>query len=146
MRELCGAKLTFSPTKLDPDSVAAIRSSALLPRPRGVGQETVENARKRGLIDIALCSTLYETGLVIRQLMMLDWRDLKKLRDDTVALTVRSEPGVSDTARTIVLTGQVVRDLEAIRGDAGEQQRIFGLGVTAAYRRFNMAAQAAGLC
>ncbi len=144
MRAVRAAQPSFSPTMLDADAMTAIRTSALLPRLSAGTWESVDAAQARGLVDIALCSVFHSAGLSMRQLLELEWRDLEQQTEDAATLTVRSRLGPDASMDTLVLTGQIVRDLEAIRGGAGPEDAMFDLTRDCVYKRVDAAATAAG--
>ena len=145
MRAARAAHGSFVPTMLDADAMTAIRMSALWPRLSAGTWESVHAARQRGLVDIALCSVFHSAKLSTRRLLELEWRNLEQQSEDAATLTVRSGPGPDASIDTLALTGQIVRDLEAIRGDAGPEDAIFDLERREVNRRIDAAAKAAGL-
>ena len=145
MRDLRSATTILSPTMLRPSVIEAIRATAPARRLRGVGLETPETARRRGLVDIALCSVMYEANLSARRAADLRWGDVEEQGEDEARLTIRSLTDSAGCAKVVALAGQAVRDLRAIRGTAGPEQQVFELCKSAIYRRLNQAAKAAGL-
>ena len=135
----------FLPKSLNPAALTAIRATAALPRPTGRGQESGEVARKRGLVDMALCSVVHAAGLSVEQAVSLKWRDVEKPGEDEAKLTVKSGTGLHGSAKIREIAGQAVRDLEAIRGDARSEDSVFGLTMHQAYRHINEVARHAGL-
>ncbi len=85
-------------------SLAAIRATACQPR-RGCqsGQtESRENARRRGLVDIALCPVLFYTGLRRSEAAALAWGDIEASADGSGLLWVRrskTDPEAEGSAR-----------------------------------------------
>ena len=144
LRAVRAAQPSFKPTMLDADAMTAIRTSALRPRLSAGTWESVDAARQRGLVDIALCSVFHSANLSMRQLLELEWRDLEQQREDAAILTVRSGLGPDASMDMLVLTGQIVRDLEAIRGGAGPEDAMFDLTRDCVYKRVDAAATAAG--
>ena len=122
--------------------VFAIRESAC--DPRGISgmaprKESTENARERGLVDIALVSLMREMGLRGSEAAELRWGDVRVGRDGDPTVVVRGDERVS-------IGEACSRDLEAIRpvGDDPER-RVFGLSPGQVGRRIRAAAMTAGL-
>ena len=145
LEEIRDLKSGFPPKSLDPESIEAIRSAATKPRYTGRGEESDDVARKRGLVDIALCSVLYAADLTVTQAAALNWGDVEKVGEDNAKLTIKSGAALRCSAVVREITGQAVRDLDAIRGDARPENRVFGLSANTAYRRINDAARVAGV-
>ena len=145
LREVRHSGSVFKRQWLDHDALQAIRAGATTPRRYHGRQEMAAIARTRGLVDIALCSVLYAARLTIAQAADLKWRDLEILGKDKARLTVTSETGPDGRGGIREIAGEAVRDLEAIRGDAGLEDSVFGLCRSAAYKRVKKAAAAAGL-
>ena len=135
----------FTPTSLDPDALAAIRATAMKRRENRFHRESAANARKRGLVDIALCSVLHASRLSVGRVVALKWREVEILGPSRARLTVRPEddPRGSDEFREIA--GEAVGDLEAIRGNALPEDKVFGLSCRAVYKRVKAAGSAAGI-
>ena len=145
MRDIRGTGGGFTPSSLNPDSVEAIRAVAVLPRRTRGRRESDEAARKRGLVDIALCSVLYAAGLTLEQAVSLKWRDVEQLGEDKARLTVKSGVDSLCSAEDRVIAAQAFRDLVAIRGEAWPGDSVFGLTSSVAYKRMKEVARRAGL-
>ena len=144
--ESAGARLLSE--KLDRNMFEAIRATALAPRPNGLrdgvlGWESHEAAQKRGRVDTALLWVLQAAKFTIPQAAALKWGDVEKRSQDELRLTVRSGADPEGSADVRVLTGEAVRDLEALRGDAQPEDSVFGLVKYSLYRRVREALQAA---
>ena len=135
----------FKPKSLNPVALAAIRTTAMTPRQTGRGRESGAVARNRGLRDIALCSVVYAARLSVRQAVALKWREVEIPGEDRARLTVKPGTDLHGSAEIREIAGQAVRDLEAIRGDAGPEDKVFGFNTTMGYKHINDAARAAGL-
>lgn len=131
--------------------MAAIRATALLPKSGG-GQvrccrESEQAARRRGLLDIALCSVMRDGLLRRGEAAALTWGDIAETGDGSGRLSVRRSKSDQEAEGSVLyLAPRTVLDLEAIRPpDARAEDRIFGIGGAQINRRIQAAAQAAGL-
>ena len=145
VRDIRGQGTHITPRSLDAGAIEAIRATALQPRPRGRGWEAGPYARQRGLIDIALCSVLYSTALTMEEIVALHWGDVETLGEGNVRLTARGKADPVRGSAVCELTREAARDLEAIRGNAGPEDSVFGFSMGAAYRHVRNAGKAAGL-
>ena len=145
MRDIRGRGWGFTPKSLNPDSLEAIRAAALLPRRTRGRRESDEAARKRGLVDIALCSVLYAAGLNLEQAVSLKWRDVEQLGEEKARLTVKSGVDFLRSAEDREVAAQAFRDLVAIRGEARPEDSVFGLTTSVAYKRMQEVARRTGL-
>ena len=143
--EVRRANPKFTVKSLDAAALEAIRQSAMRPRHGRYSQESSETARVRGLFDIALCSVLYATGLRVKQVLALKWGDVEIPGDGRARLTLASGSDSGDSAEIREIAGDVVRDIEAIRGRARPEDSVFPFKPSAVYRRVDAAARAAGL-
>ena len=131
---------------LTSDELAAIRACACQQRTYRNGLvETPEQARRRGLVDIALCRVLSDAGLRRSEAAALVWEDFTRWGDGSGRLTVRRSK-TDAGARTVYVTPAAVAALEDIRrmGASGDGS-IFGLSAPSISRRIKAAAAAAGL-
>ena len=95
--------------------LAAIEATACRPRVGRSGyEESREVARKRGLVDVALCRVMSDAGLRRSEAAALVWDDLQIWEDGTGRLTVRRSK-TDAGARTVYLTPAAVRALIMIR-------------------------------
>ena len=70
--------------------LAAIRATACRPRTgRGGRPESAQHARGRGLVDIALCSTMWDAMLRRAEAAALTWADVRRAPDGSGRLTVQ---------------------------------------------------------
>ena len=143
--EVRRANPKFTVKSLDAAALEAIRQSAMRPRHSRRSQESCETARVRGLFDIALCSVLYATGLTVKQVLALKWGDVAIPGAGRARLTLASGSDSGDSSEIREIAGDVVRDLEAIRGASLPEDSVFPFGISAVYRRVESAARAAGL-
>ena len=126
-----------------------IRVVACNPRPLGgVGDrhESDEVARKRGLLDIAIISTMRDSLLRRTEAAELQWKDLQFCEDGTGRLTIRRSKANQEARGFVAFLGpQTVEDLLAIRlGEVGPDNLVFNLTGHAINRRIHAAAKAAG--
>ena len=131
---------------LTSDELAAIRACACQQRTYRNGlSETPDQARRRGLVDIALCRVLSDAGLRRSEAAALEWDDFTRWRDGSGRLTVRRSK-TDAGARTVYVTPAAVAALEDMRrlGASGDGS-IFGLSAPSISRRIKAAAAAAGL-
>ncbi len=136
----------YAPSRLNADAVAAIRATALGCRQLRLRTESVQAARNRGTLDIAICSFLQATGLSPEKAVKLQWRQLQKHPDGSAVVVLPSEqPLETAPCKSPSLSAEVVRELEAIRGCATLDDRIFGIVSNTMRCRVNAAAKAAGL-
>ena len=59
---------------LKPAQIEAIRAVAFERRPVGQRMESLQESRRRGRVDVALCSAILETGLQYQYAAALEWR------------------------------------------------------------------------
>ena len=112
---------------------------------RGGWLESPAQARRRGLVDIALCRVLSDAGLRRSEAAALVWDDVARWDDGSGRLTVgRSKTDAE--ARTVYLTPASVQSLAAIRpADANGSASVFGLSAPSISRRIQAVAAVAGL-
>ena len=131
---------------LTAEALAVVTATACQPRVgRGGKMERPEQARRRGLVDIALCRVLSDAGLRRSEAAALTWDDFVRWDDGSGRLTVgRSKTDAE--ARTVYLTPASVEALTAIRpADANGEASVFGLSAASISRRIRAAAAVAGL-
>ena len=88
---------------------------------------------------------MYAARLTVVQAATLKWRDVEITGKDEAKLTVKSGTNDHRSAEFREIAGQVVRDLEAIRGDARPEDSVFGFTVPQVYRHISAVARHAGL-
>ena len=131
---------------LTAEALAVITATACQPRVgRGGWLESAAQARRRGLVDIALCRVLSDAGLRRGEAAALVWDDAARWDDGSGRLRVgRSKTDAE--ARTVYLTPASVAALEAMRpAGADGSASLFGLSAPSISRRIRAAAAAAGL-
>ena len=131
---------------LTAEALAVVTATACQPRVgRGGKMERPEQARHRGLVDIALCRVLSDAGLRRSEAAALTWDDVVRWDDGSGRLTVgRSKTDAE--ARTVYLTPASVEALGVIRpADANGAASVFGLSAASISRRIRAAAAVAGL-
>ena len=105
--------------------------------------ESDEVARKRGLLDIAIISTMRDALLRRTEAAKLRWKDIQFCEDGTGRLTIRL-PQIAQGFVTF-LGPQAVKDLLAIRPeDVDPESSVFNLTGRSISRRIRTAAKAAG--
>ena len=131
---------------LGADDLEPIRETALRPRRSGRSDrwERPETARKRGLVDIALCSLVVQAGLRCEEAAALKWEDLTASDGRQAAIRVRDQRG-GEGERAVAIPEQTYRDLQAIAKDGEPAGSIFGLSARWIRNRIDAAAKAAGL-
>ena len=132
---------------LTDEALAAIRATACTPRRHSKGRtESAAHARKRGLVDIALCQTMSDGGLRRSEAAALLWVDVQRERDGSGRLLILGRKTDQEGSGAVVaITRRAMRDLEAIRGESMPDAPVFGLSAVQINRRIKAAAHAAGL-
>ena len=128
--------------------LAAIRATAFLQRKGPSGRtESQETAAKRGAVDVALASVMRDALLRRSEAVALTWADVTFLSDETARLTIRRSKTDQDGEGAIQFIGKdAAQALKAIRNDADESDRLFGLrSGRAVSNRIAAMARAAGL-
>ena len=130
---------------LTAESMAAIRATALFPRRGRGGVETEGQARRRGLVDIALSGLMRDCLLRRSEAAEVRWGHITLDVDGTGRLVV----GVSKTDQEgegtlLFISSQTMNDLLAIRPEGADDQLVFGLHPRSISRRIAAAAHAAG--
>ncbi len=132
---------------LTADVLAVIRLTAVLPRLRGRGFETAEQAAVRAKFDLALVAVLSDAGLRRSEASSLTWGDVQRWDDGSGRITViRSKTDVEAAGAVVAVTPAAMRALDAIRPmGVGGEQKVFGLSESQIARRVKAVAKAAGL-
>ena len=113
---------------------------------RGGKRETVEGARRRGDMDIAIVRLLFDALLRPSELTGIRWLDLERHGDGSGTIKLRK--GKTDRfgfGRDLFIPPITVEALLRIRGDAAEEDRIVALSARTVARRVKKAVVAAGL-
>ena len=77
---------------LDGEALAAIRATACRPRQRLSGRtESTASARRRGLVDVALCAVMADGGLRRSEAAALRWEDVERTGDGSGRLTEKRD-------------------------------------------------------
>ena len=125
--------------------LAEIRATAC--RPRKLGgmanrHEAPENARIRGLMDIAICSTMRDAMLRRSEAADLRWSDIEVREDGTGRLLIRRSKTDPEGKGFVTYLGPAtVMDLLEIRpAEADPEDKIIGLTGNAIGRRIRAAA------
>jgi len=124
----------------------AIRATALYPRRGRGGMETAEQARRRGLVDIALVGLMRDCMLRRSEAAAVVWGDISRDGDGSGRLFI----GVSKTDQEgdgtlLFISRQTMRDLHNIRQGSAPDQLVFGLHPKSIGKRITAAAAAAGM-
>ena len=132
---------------LTADVLAVIRLTAVQPRARGRGTETLAQAAERARFDLALVAVLSDGGLRRSEAAALTWGDVQRWDDGSGRITViRSKTDIEAQGAVVDITPAAMRALDAIRpADAGGEVKVFGLSESQIARRVKAAAKAAGL-
>lgn len=132
---------------LTSDALAAVRATASLPRRRGRGIETPDQARARGAVDVAICAVLRDAMLRRSEAAALRWADVEFRSDGSARLSVvRAKGGADDLPQVAYAGPGAAKALRNIRpADVDPAARVFGLGPAQIARRVRDAAKAAGL-
>ena len=132
---------------LTADVLAVIRLTAVQPRRRGRGVETVEQAAQRGRFDVALVAVLSDAGLRRSEASSLTWGDVQRWDDGSGRITViRSKTDAEAQGAVVAITPVAVKALDAIRPmGVANDEKVFGLSESQIARRVKVIAKAAGL-
>ena len=132
---------------LTADVLAVIRLTAVQPRRRGRGIETLEQAAERGKVDVALVAILSDAGLRRSEAAALTWGDVQRWDDGSGRITVvRSKTDAEAQGATVAITPAAMQSLDAIQPvGAGGDVKVFGLSESQIARRVKAVAKAAGL-
>ena len=132
---------------LTADVLAVIRLTAVQPRRRGRGVETVEQAAQRGRFDVALVAVLSDAGLRRSEASSLTWGDVQRWDDGSGRITViRSKTDAEAQGAVVAITPAAMHALDAIRPvGVGGAVKVFGLSESQIARRVKVIAKAAGL-
>ena len=132
---------------LTADVLAVIRLTAVQPRRRGRGFETVEQATERGKFDVALVAALSDAGLRRSEASSLTWGDVQRWEDGSGRITViRSKTDAEAQGAVVAVTPAAMDALSVIRpASAASDEKVFGLSESQIARRVKAIARAAGL-
>ena len=132
---------------LTADVLAVIRLTAVQPRRRGRGMETLQQAAERGKFDVALVAVLSDGGLRRSEAAALTWGDAQRWDDGSGRITViRSKTDAEAQGAVVAITPAAMRALDAIRpAGVGGAVKVFGLSESQIARRVKAVAKAAGL-
>ena len=108
--------------------------------------ETAEQARRRGLVDIALVGLMRDCLLRRSEAAAVVWSDISHDEDGSGRLFI----GVSKTDQEgdgtlLFISSRTMRDLANIRNSSGPDQPVFGLHPKSIGKRIRAAAEAAGM-
>ena len=130
---------------LTAEYLAAIRVTALHPRKGRGGMETEHQARRRGLVDIALIGLMRDCLLRRSEAAVIQWNHITSADDGTGRLFVGTSKTDQEGEGTLLfISGQTMRDLAAIKPERAGNQLVFGLHPRSIGRRLAAAARAAG--
>ena len=132
---------------LTAEALTAIRSTACNPRTsRGGRFESLEAARRRGNLDIALASLMRDAMLRVSEAAVLTWRDIVTEADGTGRLLIRrSKTDAAGEGAVAFLSVPTMEALKSISTTMVATDNVFGLRPNQISRRIKQAAQMAGL-
>ena len=136
---------------LDADALAAIRATAFTPRrSRGGSMETEDTALKRGRLDIALASLLFDAGLRVSEAAQLRWRDILDTETDAGLVYIeRSKTDQTGEGAYVAITPETLEALKLLRQASkvmpDADAPVFGLSMSQISRRVDGMARVAGL-
>ncbi len=132
---------------LTADAVAAICATGHQRRDVGRGRrETPDTAAARGRVDCALVLVMRDGMLRRSEAAAATWTHIEAAPDGSGRLTVhRSKTDQDGEGATLYLSRRTMTALAAIRQDAPDDARVFGLSGSQIARRIQAAAAAAGL-
>ena len=141
------AKPQRQSSALTADVLAVIRLTAIQPRRRGRGMETVKQADERAKFDVALVAALSDAGLRRSEAAALTWGDVQHWDDGSGRITViRSKTDAEAQGAVVAITPAAMGALDAIRPEGvGGGEKVFGLSESQIARRVKAIARAAGL-
>ena len=130
------------------EGMAAVRATACLPRRgRGGRLESLEYARARGLMDVAILALMRDALLRVGEASAVTWDCLSRSPDGTGRLTiVQSKMDRAGRSEIAYISLQTMQDLDAIRDKSAlPNESIFGLAKRQLINRIRAACAAAGL-
>ena len=135
---------------LTSEAMAAIRATAFNRRRvggRGSPVESEAAARRRGSVDIAICSALRDAMLRRSELAALCWGDVDLREDGTGRILLRASKSDQEGEGEVLFIGpDCARDLLTIRPDVPEPEGpVFRLSSSQIGRRIKEAGKVAGL-
>ena len=129
--------------------LAAIRATACQPRTgRGGRPESAQHARGRGLVDIALCSIMWDAMLRRAEAAALTWADVRRAPDGSGRLTVQhSKTDQRGEGKVLWISPDSMAALEFVASLQPRQAAdpLFNLSPPQITRRIAQACKAAGL-
>lgn len=149
VRQVGNAQRQASP--LTAKVLDSVRATACLRRSGGgpvrQRRESSVTARRRGLVDIAICSTMRDALLRREEAAALTWGDISEETDGSGRLAVRRAKTDQEGNGAILYLGQqAMRDLAAIKSHSAKpSDTVFQLSGSQISRRIAAAARAAGL-
>ena len=128
-------------------AMAAVKVAVLQPRRKKYGHmESVEEARRRGMADIAMMSLMRDALLRVGEAADLRWEDLARERDGTGRLLIRrSKTDREGQGAVAFVSAPTMNALADVRNGAGPGDSVFGLSARQMRRRIKAAAECAGL-
>ncbi len=132
---------------LTEDALAVIMTSVCEPRSgRGGGRESVMSARRRCEVDIAIMCLMRDAMLRVSEAAALVWGDIVAEEDGTGRLLIRrSKTDPDGEGYVAYVSVPTMTFLTRIKGDAVEEDSVFGLRPNQISRRIKQAARIAGL-
>ena len=124
---------------LDLDCYLAIRKTAYEPRSsRGGGMERATNARRRGVLDVAMIGLMRDARLRVSEAAALTWGDLERVQGGSGRVRV------GDTGYCVV-SADTVRLPSAVSRGAGDNEPLLGMSPKQIAIRIGAAARQPGL-
>ena len=132
------------------EALAAIKATALAPRAgKGKRSESIDAAKKRGTVDIALVCLMRDAMLRVSEAAVLTWQDIQPGLDGTGRLLIRRSKTDAEGAGTVAYvsrtTMEALQNLKLLRSRVVAADSVIGLGSNQIAKRIKQAAQAAGL-
>lgn len=147
-RRAAGSKPALGQAKgITASDFAAIRATAPLPRTGPTGRtESPDRAVERGRVDVALISVMRDGLLRRSEACALTWADVEFLHDGTARISINVSKTDQDGDGAVLYIGvDAATDLQAISGDAADDDRVFPMSTRTVSNRIQAAAKAAGL-
>ena len=132
------------------EALEAIKATALSPRAwKDNRTESVETARMRGTVDVALICLMRDALLRVSEAAVLTWQDIEPGLDGTGRLHIRRSKTDAEGTGTVAFVSKPTMDalqrLKLQHPRTVASDGMFGLGPNRIAQRIKQAAQAAGL-
>lgn len=125
---------------------AALDTSALATIRGYLNGRLSGNTDRRASRTMAICSVLSDSALRRSEAAALVWSDIEFCEDGTARITVRrSKTDQTGEGAVTAITRQAAADLHRIRGNAADNDSVFGVSAETIHRTIKQTAAAAGL-